>query len=1055
MPLSSSPLPSFISPAEDVVTWLKRALGEPAADVHVKLRGNILHVLCETAQELDQTTALLNLVRGLLESTEAGALVKAYPQLYQLYVYNRIFGERTPHWTAPIYLNRLERHLAQLVLESQDAADIKATQELLQAYTGGDAEALRAYAEDGAGGAIVLSNLSLARKGDPDAIAWYLSETLSSLDVGVIVRIRAIPGKAHLQRLAITAKTPPLETLAPSQEGNATISRLWILCEATYSPDPALIAQPTAERLRQLQLSQYKDAVLLLQVRGEQRPDWSLRIDLTPKAEMLREWARWGDSEAIARLATLALTPLGLQGTAEVKLPTLHLMVQPQADSAIADWPQVESLLAPLLSELAPQGLHRAMVYGQLPESDEPAWVGCLELPASEHPALADPPEVLARQGDLPATAFVLTRLLNPHLEEHLATGGLRVQLLVRDQLLHIMVDGPVAPRRQGVAKAVTYCLQGFKPAGIEGLRIYGRRSGESQPHWSYGKDFVARGNRLVPEAAPEFTASESYVNELLTPPEAPVLRTDLDHDETVSASKGWSTGLLQNIRQGLLRSNLFTPYQAGDALQPASYSGSDSPEGLKIALVWGAVGLLLALQTDWLLGQVLNPPTSPGAAEATTVPEATPTPTPYPQNSFEDAFANLDWGEHGTQAGTDETETAAATPAEEDSPFVAEPMDLPTSPDQPIIATEELLSASPYPSFRSQQLDEKLALYYQHLEQSGPPDVVVVGSSRALRGVDPAALHKELDSLGYKDVSVFNFGVNGATAQVVELLIRRILKPSQLPKLIVWADGARAFNSGRVDVTYNAITTSEGYRELVNGRLDVGASAPGDAEAQADAVSESTALGADLSSSYQVMDTWLSDQLASFSAVFPERERLKTAIQQGLSTIADPFTSDQQQVNEKLDAPIPEGSIIDFDGFLALSLRFNPATYYQDYARVPGLYDGDYEDFRLEGRQDEAFRELLSFTQKEQIPIVFVNTPLSDEYLDDYREEAETAFQRYMLRLSANEPGLIFRDLGKVWLERYDYFSDPSHLNRYGAYQVSNKLARDPMIPWPHAASN
>ncbi len=61
----------------------------------------------------------------------------------------------------------------------------------------------------------------------------------------------------------------------------------------------------------------------------------------------------------------------------------------------------------------------------------------------------------------------------------------------------------------------------------------------------------------------------------------------------------------------------------------------------------------------------------------------------------------------------------------------------------------------------------------------------------------------------------MFNFGVNGATAQVVDLIVRRLIPPEDLPQIVVWADGARAFNSGRVDVTYNAIAVSEGYEQL------------------------------------------------------------------------------------------------------------------------------------------------------------------------------------------------------------------------------------------------
>ncbi|HEY9877478.1 MAG TPA: hypothetical protein V6D29_03425, partial [Leptolyngbyaceae cyanobacterium] len=455
-------------------------------------------------------------------------------------------------------------------------------------------------------------------------------------------------------------------------------------------------------------------------------------------------------------------------------------------------------------------------------------------------------------------------------------------------------------------------------------------------------------------------------------------------------------------------------------------------------------------------LGQVLQPPAAPGVAEATTAPDsAMPLGDEIASSDrLSDELADLNWGQKQSDSegkavfdkGDFTNESSGALTADSGAPFVAEPADLPTSPQKPIAVTDDLLLSSPYPSFRSQQLNEKLALYHQHLQQSGPPDVLLVGSSRALRGVDPVALQKELASLGYANVSVFNFGVNGATAQVVDLTIRRILKPDQLPKLIVWADGARAFNSGRTDVTYNAITASEGYRELVNGELAAAAETP---EAAA-AAPESAEDGSSLAESYLTMDTWLSDQLATISAVYPDRERLKAWFQQGMSLLTNPMTSGGNQSEEQLDAAMPEGSVIDFDGFLALSIRFNPATYYQKHARVSGLYDGDYESFRLEGQQDEAFRELLRFTQAQEIPIVFINTPLTDEYLDDYRKQAEDAFLKYMLRLSTTEEGFIFRDLAQAWPTRYDYFSDPSHLNRYGAYQVSNQIAQDPMIPWP-----
>ncbi|MBD0267361.1 MAG: DUF1574 domain-containing protein [Cyanobacteria bacterium Co-bin8] len=1045
VPLSRTPsnIPSTagptVGPTVGIVPWLQQIVGTPAAKLHIKLRGNILHLLCETPEALEQAPVLLNLVRGLLDPQGAALIKQAYPQVYQIYLYSRAVGNPVPAWTAPIYLNRLERHLAQLVLESQDEADLKATQALLRSYTEGDPKTLKAYAEDGAGGAIVLSNLSLARKGDPEAIAWYLSETLSTLDVGVWVSIKAIPGTAHLPKAAITIEDHGAEPAAPVEQpgpGEAAIPRLWILCEAVYSPDPSLIALPTAERLRQLQLTQYKDAVLLMQVRGEATPDWSLRIDLTPPEEMLREWARWGEVDAIATLLTTRLEPLHLKATAELKESTLHVVCQSDPGADLPPWATVQEAVLPLLEPLAPQGIHRLVVYGQA--ADAAAWVGYADLPGAEHENLALTPEALAAAGDLPAIAFLLTRLLNPNLEEQLATGGLRVQLLVRDKLLHVMVDGPIAPQRRQVAASASQRLRQLDISGIQGVRIYGRRSGQAQPSWSYGADFTSR-RRLVPEATPEFTASDAYVNELLARPEGPVQELEIDDTQTqIGPALGqWSNGLLQIIRQGLVRSHLFAPQSAPDFLQSAPDPATQ--DGMRIAVVWGAVGLLMALQLDWLMGQLLRPPAAAGVAEATPLPEVIePTRPETAEPTLEEQLADLNWGQEGTNR--EDGGTFTGTPSQ---PFGATSADLPTSPQQPIAMTDDLLGASPYPSFRSQQMDEKLALYHQRLQQEGPADVLIVGSSRALRGVDPVALQKELSNLGYEGVSVFNFGINGATAQVVELTLRRILQPGQLPKVIIWADGARAFNSGREDVTYNAIATSEGYRELLSGQLAV------EGSASEDAGEDSSGIAKSLANSYQSMDTWLSDQLVSFSAVYPDRERLKTWFQQQMSVLATPVATATGEA-EPMDAVMPEGSFIDFDGFLALSLRFNPATYYQKHARVQGVYDGDYEAFRLDGQQDEAFRELLQFTQAQGVPLVFINTPLTDEYLDDYRKEAEDAFLQYMLRLSATETGFIFRDLGQAWINRYDYFSDPSHLNRYGAYQVSQKIAQDPMIPWP-----
>lgn len=1040
--------------------WIAQHLA-PTARVQMRLRGNVLHVLCETPYSLHQSGAISRLVDALLvDASGENTLNDVYPQVYQLYIYSRRSGQTKPDWTAPIYLNRLERHQAQLQQQAQASLKIADTRSIGDQAITDAVDSSRQ--QDETVTAVVLSHLSLARKGDPDAIAWYLSEVLSTLDVGVWVSVRASSRQISLRREAISAEESPYFEEEARQD---QLNRLWVWCEATYSPDPLLIAEPVTERLRQLSLTQFKDAVIVIQVHGEETPDWSLRIDLTPAEEMLREWARWGDEGAIARLMNLSLADLATEVLVERKDDSLHCIVQSLVDvdaetsPEIPDEDSVMEVICPLLEGLAPQGLHRVVIYGQAVDGETAEWVCCLDMPALEHRELFDAPTVLASQGDLPALAYLLTRLLNPDIDAQLATGGIRIQVLRRDKLLHVMADAPICPTRRQIVPQVLDFIDTLGLFDIKGIRLYGRRAGQQRPTWSYGKDFQDRP-QLIPKAEPVFAVSDSYVSDLLAHDESDALTSNggdagaLKHD-----GLGLWNYCLEQTRRFLVRTQLVVPRHELSRLPQAV--PDDSQETFKIGLLWGTVGLLIALQVDWVFGQIINPGNqTAGVVDAATAAEPETQELPMHDAARDtvdaDAPSLPEWeqGDWDSEADmfSDDTFTPQQSSAITSASFNTE--ELVASPSQSLALTQELLSYSPYPSFRSQQMDEKLALYHQRLAESGPPDVLVIGSSRALRGVDPAALKRELTALGYGDLSIFNFGVNGATAQVVDLTIRRVLEPSQLPRIIVWADGARAFNSGRTDVTYNAIATSAGYQELE--RRNPGDVAQ-DVEAAEDAVEdELMPFGAALRESYQALDKTLSDRLGTRSAIYEERDQLKALVRDRVLTpLVAPiaFSLDEQKTTQNTsDMPIPEGSRVDFDGFLALEARFNPATYYQLYARVPGAYDSDYEAFALAGAQAEAFDQLLTYTQRQDIPVIFINTPLTDEYLDGYRRDAEETFQQTMLRYSATEENFIFRDLGQVWTSRYDYFSDPSHLNRYGAYQVSLQIAQDPMIPWPRA---
>ena len=981
--------------------WAYDAIGQPEVCLRVRLRGNNLHILCESRQEIASQTVVSRLIEALkAQPGKAFPIDPCFP-IYQIVIYGRLVGEDRPDWIKQIRIKSLANN-DQVVSETSDNTFDEAAEpnEL-------------------------ISNHSLARSGTPEAIARYLSETLSPLGVSVKVLIQTL-GKTS-------------ETATPQ----AVNQRLWVICNSNYSPDPSLLAIPVVEQLRSLHLKGFRNAAICSQVSGEAKPEWMLRVDLTPPEEMLKEWARWGDIEAIARSLNLALAKAKLEVRAVLKDVTLHVFCNTLAvkETAAPEKAAAVKAIGRVLELLAPQGIQAATIYGvesdqhlkksPNPEQETPLWVEWLNLPAAKNPVLADSTLSLAQKGHQDAITFLLQRLLNPDLDQRLATGGIHLKVRRKQDLLHIMSEAPVCPSQAQVGAPLARFLKQLKIPDLAGVRVYGRRAGATSPAWNYGVDFVQR-QRLVPEATPEFAASDAYINELVAPTGEAVLRPDLTKEDLQKGLKQATSATVAKIGRGLCYSQLFVPAEAAQDMAAvtgqAEGKNFKSAQGLKVAMVWGSLGLLLTLQTDWLLGKVVHDQTQANSV-LPTANEVAPAPIPIPQLSLRKGSpAAENFNASGfTKKGQ---EKVIINGKEEPAP----------APRRPGAATAAISARrSSTPAFNNQLLDDKLALYQQRLLQSGPPDVLVLGSSRALRGVDPQALQTALAAQGYRNVEVFNFGINGATAQVVDLVIRRILTPEQLPKVVIWADGARAFNSGRVDATYNAIASSPGYQQLKTRTPNK--------QAGEKPIPNAAALDYFTTNS-QFLGKWLNQSLANVSSTYPQRDQLKYLLREQFVTVLEKVNISANPMTES-EKSLSAEEPIDFDGFLPLSVRFNPATYYKEHPRVAGDYDNDYESFQLDGKQDSALDSLLQYAKAQNVGVVFVNLPLTNDYLDPMRKEYEAKFQQYM-RTSAVQRGLVFRDISQMLLTKHDYFSDPSHLNRYGAYQVSNKIAQDSMITWP-----
>lgn len=352
-------------------------------------------------------------------------------------------------------------------------------------------------------------------------------------------------------------------------------------------------------------------------------------------------------------------------------------------------------------------------------------------------------------------------------------------------------------------------------------------------------------------------------------------------------------------------------------------------------------------------------------------------------------------------------------------------------------------------PDFGSPRLNQQLALYWDYVAAGGPPDVLIVGSSRSLQGIDPAVLAQTLAQQGRPNLRVYNFGINGATAQVVQWVLTQLLadRRSQ-PQIVIWGDGSRAFNSGRPDHTFAGLQQSAGYRQTRQG-WNLGILLADAAQTQlttdpkrlADTTQALGQAGAALAAGCRIANTsppggWL---------LYQTQRRL--TLRYGCDRV----------VNLPTPPPVAAADLggsgaLTGLGFLPDPRRFNPATYYRQYPRVAGQYDGSYNPFTLAGVQAQALERAIALARSQQVPLVFVNLPLSGDYLDPVRSRHEQTFQTYLQQVAGRSPGFSVRDYLRQWPQRNDHFADPSHINAAGAAAVARDLGRDRTLPWPPA---
>ncbi len=354
---------------------------------------------------------------------------------------------------------------------------------------------------------------------------------------------------------------------------------------------------------------------------------------------------------------------------------------------------------------------------------------------------------------------------------------------------------------------------------------------------------------------------------------------------------------------------------------------------------------------------------------------------------------------------------------------------------DSKIDLQESRITTKPALNFNIALFNEKLALIdWQITNKQRSPEVLIVGSSRALRGVEPTTLEKSLVAKGYKGIGVFNLGIDGATAKVVDIQLTQILSKPQLPRIIIWADGLRAFNSVRSDLTYDEITASTGYKQLQE-TLKLQGLNPNSLATNPNTAPKSA-------SSLSIPLTQAIDLLFTTSS---KRQEIRTSLVKSFDRNTHMLSNSEALIAATMPNTV---TALDRKGFVSFDVIFDPKTYFQKFPQVSGDYDIDYRSFDTNGSQFEAFANVVNFCRSNNIELVVVNMPLHATYLDVIRSRYEATFNRRMEELSRRE-GFTFLDLTQTISNQAELFSDPSHLNKQGAIAIAKMLAENPRIRW------
>jgi hypothetical protein len=289
----------------------------------------------------------------------------------------------------------------------------------------------------------------------------------------------------------------------------------------------------------------------------------------------------------------------------------------------------------------------------------------------------------------------------------------------------------------------------------------------------------------------------------------------------------------------------------------------------------------------------------------------------------------------------------------------------------------------------------------YQHVDE--PYDVLIIGSSHVKKGVLAQTVEEELSELAGRPVRAFNLGQRGAHILTNYAVFRDMLNHAKRPRVVVVELSPASINFNNKDKQMSLkhyCSQGDILRLLPSFRT-------------------TDEFKASLFGLFRGVTT-LIDFVVRPPRLPEHAQLLEQVLAQGGGHLykpeKDPFASYASRSQKEQERRIKRR------GWATKRRRL--------------------VNYRIDGPSDRIVRRMVALSKEKEVPLVFIDLPVTREFRGFYNEGEYETFLKYAENLHVSR-GVEFHNLTREYLLLPDNdFADLDHLNKRGAEKLSRHLA-------------